>query len=113
MIRKTKRRGGVISAIRKPLGKAVFTLGESLGRDYLEKKSIKVVKGIYEDKSLATNPGFLLTGIKPQKDVKIQTYGKENIYDNANIKSNLAGRTKRKYKRKTRKYKRKTRKNKK
>ena len=111
MVRKIKRRGGMITAIGKPLGRAAFVLGESVGRDYLQKTSGKVAKGIYEDKTLATNPGFLMTGIKPLKSPKIQIYNKENTYDSENINPNInlnsGGRTKRKYKR------RKTRKNRK
>ena len=119
MIRKTKRKGGMIRAVAKPLGKATVALGESIGKDYLQNKSLKVAKGIYDDPSLATNSSFIMTGIKPMSKPKIQIYDKENIYDSENINPNInqymkpnlyenfGGRTKRKYKRK------KTRKNRK
>jgi hypothetical protein len=104
MVRKTKRKGGMIRGFAKPLGKATFALGESVGKDYLQNKSFKVVKGIYEDPSLVTNPSFITTGIKPATKPKIQ-YDIENM--NPNLYDNFGGRTKRKYKRK------KTRKNRK
>ena len=122
MVRKNKtmkRRGGIIRAIGKPLGKATLALGESVGKDYLQNKSVKVVQGIYNDKSLATNPGFLMTGQKPLFKPNIKIHYKENMYNSENIHpnvnsnvnskkfNNFAGRTKRKYKR------RKTRKNRK
>jgi hypothetical protein len=81
MVRKTKRRGGMIKAVARPLGKATIALGESVGKDYLQNKSLKVVKGIYDDPSLATNPAFMASGIKPISKTKIQIYDKENIYD--------------------------------
>jgi hypothetical protein len=122
MVRKNKtmkRRGGMIRAFVKPLGKATLALGESVGKDYLQNKSAKVVQGIYNDKSLATNPGFIMTGQKPLSKPNIKIYDKENMYNsenihpninsnvNSNIFDNFGGRTKRKYKR------RKTRKNRK
>lgn len=66
---------------------------------------------MYDDSSLATNPGFLMTGIKPITPPTIQIYNKENVNPNIRINPNvythIGGRTKRKYKR------RKSRKNKK
>lgn len=119
MTNKTKRRGGMIRAVARPLGKATIALGESVGKDYLQNKSLKVAKGIYDDPSLATNPAFIATGIKPITKPNIQIYDKENMYNDenvnpniqihnkANLYENFGGRTKRKYKRK------KTRKNRK
>jgi hypothetical protein len=117
--KRIKRHGGMIRAIGRPLGKATLALGESVGKDYLQNKSVKVAKGIYEDSSLASNPGFLMTGTKPMSAPNIKIYDKENINNNENVNPNIkinvnsnlydnfGGRTKRKYKR------RKTRKNRK
>ncbi len=122
MVRKNKtmkNRGGMIRAIGKPLGKATLALGESVGKDYLQNKSVKVVQGIYNDKSLATEPGFLMTGTKPMSKPNLKIFGNENVTNNTRINpsvkidmnskvyDNFGGRTKRKYKR------RKTRKNRK
>jgi hypothetical protein len=89
MVRKTRRRGGMIRAIGKPLGKATLVLGESVGKDYLQNNSLKVVKGIYDDPSLATNPAFLATGKKPIPKAKIQIYNNENVYDSENVNPNI------------------------
>jgi hypothetical protein len=101
MVRKTKRRGGMLKTVAQPLVRASFALGKSVGQDYIQKKSAKISKGIYEDNSLATNPGFLLTGIKPMPTPNIE------IYDKENANPNYKGGTRKKYKR------RKTRKNRK
>ncbi len=115
MVRKTKRKGGMIRTFARPVGKATMALGESVGKDYLQKKSIKVAQGIYEDSSLAKNPNFLLTGNKPVLQPKFSFYDKENVRQNVNVNinnkenanPNLGGRSRRKYKkrkhRKTRK----------
>jgi hypothetical protein len=100
MVRKTKRRGGMLRAIGRPLGKAAVTLGEEIGKDYLRKKSRKVGEGVYDNPSLSTNPGFLLTGIKPISNPNIQM----PIGDRENINPNFGGRrTRRKKGRKSRK----------
>jgi hypothetical protein len=128
--KRTKRHGGMIRAFGRPLGKATLALGESVGKDYLQNKSAKISKGIYDDASLATNPGFLMTGIKPMSAPNIKIYDKENINSensnpnikinvNSNLYDNFGGRTKIKCKTKRKckskiKYKiRKTRKNRK
>lgn len=115
MVRKTKRKGGMMRAVARPLGKATVALGESVGKDYLQKKSLKVAQGIYEDPSLAKSPSFLLSGNKPILRPKMPVYDKKNISENINeynkeninLNLNLGGRSRRKYK------KRKTRKNRK
>lgn len=71
--RKTKKqraRGGTIRPIARPLGKAAMTLGENVGKDYLQNKLPKVVKGIQEDASLAKQPSFLLSATKPMPKPK-------------------------------------------
>ncbi len=88
MVRKTKR-GGMIRAVARPLGKATVALGESVGKDYLQNKSLKVAKGIYDDPSLATNPSFITTGIKPMTKPSIKIYNKENVYSNENANPNI------------------------
>jgi hypothetical protein len=88
MVRKT-RTGGMIRAIGKPLGKATIALGESVGKDYLQNNSFKVVNGIYEEPSLATNPAFIATGKKPIPKTKIQIYNNRNVYDSENINPNI------------------------
>lgn len=90
MVRKSKRRGGMMRAIGRPLGKATIALGESVGKDYLQNKSLKVAKGIYDDPMLAKNPGFLMTGLKrPESNPNIKIYNNENAYDNENINPNI------------------------
>ena len=89
MVRKTKNRGGMIRAFGKPLGKATVALGEAVGKDFLQKKSGKVAQGIYEDTSMATNPGFLMTGIKPMSPPNIKIYDKENVNNSENINPNI------------------------
>jgi len=116
MVRRTKRRGGMMQVLR-PLGKATVILGKSIGKDYLQKKSGKVAQGIFDDPSRATDPGFILTGKKTVQAPNIKIHNNENVSNNVstskpptqteNMFDNLGGRTRRKYK------KRKTRKNRK
>jgi hypothetical protein len=37
MVRRTKRRGGMLRSLGRPIGRAAITLGESFGKDYLQK----------------------------------------------------------------------------
>jgi hypothetical protein len=90
MVRKTKkRRGGMIRAFGRPLGKASIALGESVGKDYLQKKSVKIANGVYDDSSLVTNPKFLMTGIKPLSNPNLKIYNKENVNDRENVNPNI------------------------
>jgi hypothetical protein len=103
MVRNTKKRGGMLQAIGRPLGKAVVTLGEEIGKDYLRKKSRKVTEGIYDNPSLSKNPGFLLTGIKPISNPNIQISSNENINPNSGGRTRRTRRTRRNKGRKSRK----------
>lgn len=87
MVRKTKRNGGMIKNIMRPIGKATVTLGESIGKDYLQKKSIKVAQGIYDEPTLVKKPSFILTGNKPLTNPTFSFYDKENINPNIGGKS--------------------------
>lgn len=83
----TKRRKGGMKNVARPLGKAVVSLGESYGKDYLQNKSMRVAEGVYNDPSLLKNPGFMLTGNQPVKPPSIpykvdMSYDKENQYPN-------------------------------
>ena len=114
MVRRTRRRGGMMQAMR-PLGKATVSLGKSIGKDYLQNKSIKVAHGIYDDPSRATDPRFILTGKQKTPMPNIKIYNDENAsnnisniqasFQNENTFDNLGGGSRRKYK------KRKSRKN--
>lgn len=111
MRRYTKRRsGGMLKQISSPLGKTIVTIGKAYGNDYLQKKSMRVINGAYEDPSLLKNPNFVITGNKPMKtpSVNISYENKENSRpSNTNIQPNLGGGKRRKYKKtnKNRKYK--------
>lgn len=108
MARKTK--GGMMRTISKPLTTAGITLGKSLGKDYLQKKSIKVVTGVYEDPSLATNTEFLLTAKKPIKKPTSNIY---HTADKENMNPNLAGKSRKNKKSRKNIKRKKTRKNRK
>ena len=46
MVRKTRHKykinkGGMMRTIARPVGKAAISLGENVGKDYLQKKSVK------------------------------------------------------------------------
>jgi hypothetical protein len=86
MVRRTKRRGGMLRSLGRPVGRATVTLGESIGKDYLQKKSVKVAQGLYDDPSLASNPRFILTGNKQpiQPNIRINLNNKENNKENIN-----------------------------
>jgi hypothetical protein len=114
MVRRTKRRGGMLRTLGRPIGTAAVTLGKSLGKDYLRKKSVKVAEGVYDDPSLASDPKFMLTGNKPfpQPNIPIQPDNRENINTNIPInwdqinENKYGGKSRRRYKKiKTRKNK--------
>lgn len=91
---RTRKRGGMIRVIARPVGKAVITLGENVGKDYLQKKLPKVVHGINDDISLSKNPNFIISGVKPLR--KPKPFGKlidddtDDIEDKENSQSQNA-----------------------
>lgn len=109
MARKTK--GGMMRTISKLLTTAGITLGKSIGKDYLQKKSMKVATGVYDDPSLATNPQFLLTAKKSVKKPTTNMY--HNIDDKENANQNLAGKSRKNKKSRKNIKRKKTRKNRK
>lgn len=104
MNHKTKRKGGMFKTAVAPLGRATYKITEAVGKDYLQKKMPKIIKGLYEDPTLIDNPSFLVTGKKPVKQPTTHIYA--NVYDKENSNPNLGGKTKKRKnnrKRKTRK----------
>jgi hypothetical protein len=84
--KRNKTKGGMFKTVARPLGKATMALGESIGKDYIQTKSVKVVKGIYDDPNAIKEPRFLLTAKKgvdaPSKSFAYPEYDSENINPN-------------------------------
>ena len=92
---------GIIRAIGRPVGKATLALGESIGKDYMQKKIVKVANGIYDDPSLAKNKGFLLTANKPLSSPNLSnSFNDSKYYSNnqENISPNIGGKSKKRRK---------------
>lgn len=112
MSRKTKKRGGMFRRALGPIAKATSTVGEAIGKDYLQKKSFNVSKGLYEEPSLIDRADFLLTGNKPipkQKinlDTSFYKINDENQNPNVATNINLGGKTKKRKQNKNKKTKR-------
>ena len=81
--RRRRRRGGMMTAL-KPLGQASLNVGKAYGKDWLKTKSVKVVEGVYQDPSLATDVKFMLYGKKPVPVFR------RNVYDDENKENNKA-----------------------
>ena len=80
---KTKtKKAGMVRTIAKPLGSATRSVAENYGKDYLQKKSVKVLEGIYNEPSLAKDPKFLITG---QKDISSLPRENRFLIDKENI----------------------------
>lgn len=95
--RKRRRKGGMVRAA-KPVRKMVTALGESLGKDYLQNKTPKVLKGIHEDPSLAKSPRFVLTAKKPFSTQKTAfrfdlDENKENVKEKKGSKNTIGKRS--------------------
>lgn len=114
MAKKTRRKGGMFrkaTMLAEPVGRAALTFGKEYGKDYAQKKMPKIIKGIYDDPSLASDPKYLFTASQTIKTPpKFVISNDENI-NNENINPNIMPGGKSKIKR--RKNKRKTRKNRK
>ena len=101
------------ATIAAPVGRAALVFGKEYGKDYSQKKLPKVVRGIYDDPSLASNPKYVLTGRTDIQAPNIKISSPNlNVLNDENLNSNImtGGKSKRNKRRKNR---RKTRKNKK
>lgn len=112
MVRKTRRKGGMFKLATKtlqPIGRAAVTLGKEYSKDYMQKKLPKVTEGLYNDPSLAKNPGYIITGNKPMSSPNFQkNYAEDNDKENnENVNPNImrGGNTKRNKRRNKRKVK--------
>lgn len=90
----TRKKGGMFKLVTKvsqPIGRAAITLGKEYGKDYTQKKLPKITEGVYNDPSLAKNPGYIMTGTKTIPTPNF------NIYDSENVNPNImkGGKTKR------------------
>jgi hypothetical protein len=88
-----------IYKIGTTVGKATLNLSKDVGKDYLQSRTKKVIKDIYQDEdlSLLTNPEFIISGRKPPSSRKIYLLTTKNNKS----KSKIGGKTKkRRYKRK-------------
>ena len=99
-VRKTKNNGGMmrnVIQIGKTVGKTTVGLSKDVGKDYLQTKSKKVLKDIYENREVSLNPEFIISGRKPPTSRKIHLLSNKN---NKTTHFNLGGKTsKRKYRR--------------
>jgi hypothetical protein len=100
--RKTKNDGGMmrnVLKIGKTIGKPAVDLSKEVGKDYLQTRTKKILKDVYEDEDtdLLTNPDYIISGRKPPPPRKIHLLEKNK---GQAMKSNMGGKTnKRKYRR--------------
>jgi hypothetical protein len=87
--RKTKNDGGMMRNVLRmgrTIGKTTVDLSKEVGKDYLQTRTKKILKDVYEDgdSDLFTKPDYIISGRKSPPPRKIHLFGKNNKRDGTN-----------------------------